>query len=77
MRMDVCAKLLFRHDQNAAEFIDLSGETYRLRLQDVHRETLMSLLRKLGDTLIERGEFVKQPGKLFLNRPSPGQPFWV
>ena len=68
-----CAKLLFRHDQNATEFIDLSGETYRLRLQNVHRETLMSLLRKLRDTLIERGEFVKQADKLFLNRPSPVQ----
>jgi hypothetical protein len=71
------AKLLFRHDQNASKFIDLSRETYRLRLQHVHRVTLMSLLRKLDDTLVERGEFAKQPGKLFLNRPSPGQPFWV
>jgi hypothetical protein len=72
-RMDVCAKLLFRHNQNATEFIDLSGETHRLRLQHVHRVTLMSLLRKLDDTLIERGKFVKQADKLFLNRPSPVQ----
>jgi len=54
-----CAKLLFWHDQNATEFIDLCGETYRLRLQHVHRVTLMSLLRKLRDTLIERGELAK------------------
>jgi hypothetical protein len=54
-----CAKLLFRHDQNATEFIDLSGETHRLRLQHVHRVTLMTLLRKISDTLIERGEFAK------------------
>jgi hypothetical protein len=72
-----CAKLLFWHDQNATEFIDLCGETYRLRLQHVHRVTLMSLLRKLRDTLIERSEFAKQPSKLFLDWRSPGQPFWV
>jgi hypothetical protein len=75
--MDELRQTIVSARSNATEFIDLSGETYRLRLQNVHRETLMSLLRKFGDPLIERGEFIKQPDKLFLNRPSPGQPFWV
>jgi hypothetical protein len=68
---------MFWHDQNATEFIDLSGEASRLRLQHIHRETLMSVLHELGDAIIKRGELAKQPVKLLLDRRAPSLRFWI
>jgi hypothetical protein len=68
---------MFWHDQNATEFIDLSGKASRLRLQHIHRETLMFVLHELGDAFIKRGELTKQPVKLLPNRRAPSLPFWV
>jgi hypothetical protein len=48
-----------------------------LRLQHDHRETLMTLPREFGDTLIECGEFAKQSVKLSPDWRAPSLLFRV
>src|SRR5580658_6074826 len=68
---------MFRHDQEAAQFVDVAGDTERLRLQHRHGVALVSVFHEFGDPVVEGAEFAKQAVKLALQRQAPSLPFWI